>query len=1178
MNRQWIKVVLLAGGITSAGALYLWGRGASKEVIARSPVDEGCPESSKQHTHDSVILKEFTEVNSEGIVYDERGFVQLKKAAGLFRATSFTVDSKVVGLCTGDFDEDGWDDFIGASDGGLELGYYRNLTFRNQEANRPDWDDPAYRTEPLFEAPYFLEEDCEGRHGHAAPPLCTRSGGGLTVSCADFNNDGHLDFFYARSTRLSTGDIFVSETNRADIFLGRGDGTFERRYQAIEDLQSLNYLSWSTDSTPFDYNGDAFADLIIGHSVSNDDSVVDVYLSDGDRLQPKLTRGKRLVDRNLGKRGALASTFADMNGDGHPDLVVSGPTERDVWIYDGLAGGGVVERPRVITSSFRGGATTIVSGDFSLDGKTDLIIAADNWNYEYDTIGGYSSYWKNDGSSQPFSTGVTQETTERNQPYYDFDIGAAFDYDHDPDGTKDVIIADGNHAVGYMILANRTINQYTECGEISSGVLELGDLEEEEMVVTGAKMRPRVDVPAGASVEFYMSNEEPANWFEAAPCVDDRNSYCVSFPKPVGRSVRWKAKLCSNRARTRTPILSGVQIAFDFTVSKIHYRAGVVVDDGVAYVGAFQQPGNRGHFYATNAALTKTYWDFAKKLDSAEDRDRRIYTSGSLGKSSIDFDVRNAESKMLLETLGVANSKQAEAIIAWQRSARFGLDTKSRLGSVETSTPAVVGAPSIPIWYPKADAKAKERMDEFIKEHRDRPKTVLFGSKDGALHAVYSDPTHMEAKKNGTEAWAFIPAHVAVGMLSDFTNGTATSYPDGSPTVGDVIFHDGTVHTVAIVAGGNGHRGVFALDITEPIDEESGKVRGPKPLWQIVPGGATAGEALSKPVIARVEVEGRELFYAILATGRASEDPKGREKGQRVIAVDISDGSIAWQFESECAVTSDIAIFETESEKEEGAKLDGFIDRAVWADACGNVYKVDPAVYIKEEYLVSKRMGEIYTGHEDPNGNAVYAMFSTLESKCTMGRERPIYGTIGVRADETGRVVLFFGTGGSEDADPSQQNAFFAVYADSGEVRGCAEGEAERGLIKGECEARVCEKFYGGVVVTSDQVLITKSFDPPIGTGTCEFGSSEVASFDLSTLKERFSTATKGATVSSLYGDGGAIYFATLAGEVVRIGKPRAQNAGDDTANGTGGGNAESGEPFDPSNAPLNVVGWREMQ
>ena len=67
--------------------------------------------------------------------------------------------------------------------------------------------------------------------------------------------------------------------------------------------------------------------------------------------------------------------------------------------------------------------------------------------------------------------------------------------------------------------------------------------------------------------------------------------------------------------------------------------------------------------------------------------------------------------------------------------------------------------------------------------------------------------------------------------------------------------------------------------------------------------------------------------------------------------------------------------------------------------------------------------------------------------------------------------------------------------------------------------------------------------------------------------------------MSSLYGDGGAIYFATLAGDIVKIGDARAENAGDDTANGTGGGQASGDDGSgDGGGEGLGIIGWRVVQ
>jgi len=694
-------------------------------------------------------------------------------------------------------------------------------------------------------------------------------------------------------------------------------------------------------------------------------------------------------------------------------------------------------------------------------------------------------------------------------------------------------------------------------------------------------LAPTLNLPSPLStsdVKFFMSNEEPANWQPASACVDDATEYCVSFPKPVGREVRWKAEMCSDSSHTVTPSISAMEIAFDYTEAQEHYRAGVVVDDGVAYVGAFRQPGNRGHFYALAAGLGQTYWDFADAIDAMADSDRNIYTSDVGGTTRLDFKTSNASNTDLQATLGVVSTAQATNVINWQRSPRFGVLKDTRLGAVENSTPAVVRIPGLPIWYPRADDASRQLVDTFISDHADRPTIVLVGSRDGALHAVRSVPTNISDAANGTEAWAYIPAKVASGMVTDMTNDTSNAYPDGSPTVADVILDDGAVHTIAVVSGGNGSKGVFALDITETIDEVTGTVLGPTPLWHIVPGGALAGQALSKPVVARLNIGGTSKFYAIMATGVAAENPVAPfTYGRDVVAVDMTTGAIVWKFQASCPVTSDIVAFETDDVLEAGPpSFDGFIDRAVIADSCGNIYKVDPAQNVGSAYI--QGLGTIATGDTDPDGNSITALFSTTSTTCAIGASRPIVGTIGARTDATNRLVLFFGTGGIESFDPALNNDFYAVYADSGEIRGCAAGAPENGRIQGTCTGGICEKFYGGVVVSVSDVIVTRATDPPVGTGTCEFGTSEVTGFSTSEFNTDFSVATPSATVSSLYGDGGAIYFATLSGEIVKIGTPRASVAGEDTANGTGGGQSGTGDGSGGGGGGMSLLGWRVVE
>jgi hypothetical protein len=1120
------------------------------DVRAIDVVDEGCPLTSGPTEHQGSTLQSFATAGTGGVVYDgSDSSLRLNKEGGIFSSSVFPAAGTPQYACPADFDEDGWIDFIGGTADGRNIGFFRNRTANNLAAYPPNWTDPAYVLPPLFERPL---------NAWFWTSATTISGGGATA-CGDFDNDGNADFALVMENGDNGGPAEFGK-----LFRGNGNGTF----QAATDLTpsvptDFAELMWDGNMVATDYNGDGWQDLLFGADDAGG-GFVRVFLNDKAN-PPGFTPSSFLVQSaGMGASGVQGVAWQDFTGDGREDLVIAGLSTTKIQLYPGLAGGGVSATAQLINSHL--GQTILLGADYSLDGKTDLIMAT-NAN------GGRVYYYKNNGTATPFSDGVTQILTES---FSDFDTGFLFNYDNDPDASMDLMLADGNGA-GYATFANRVLATFVACGDVASGILDLGDLDDEEMVVTAARLSPTMVLPSGTSISFYMSNEDPADWQLANACVDDITDYCVQFPHPVGRTVRWKATMCANGTRTATPRISEIEIHYDYTLAEEHFRGGVVVDDGVAYVGAFRQPGDRGHFYATNAGLTEVYWDAGVKLDGMNDSDRTIYTATVAGTDRLDFRASSASDANLRATLGVASAAQAQSVITWQRSARFGIAgggvQKTKLGAVETSTPAVISPPGRPLWYPHLSSTEKQKVDVFIQQHHDRPLLALFGSKDGPLHAVRNDPSDIADPTNGTEAWAFIPARVAAGLVADQANSAATSFVDGSPTLADVKLADGTYHTVAVVSGGNGSSSVFALDVTDTINPSSGAVIGPDPLWEVLPGDELAGQGRAKPAVARVRIAGVEKFIAILATGMARDDTTPPySKGRDVIAVDITTGERMWRFRAACPVTSDPVVFETDDEAEPGSPaLDGYADRVVLADACGYVYKLDPAVKLPgngaaDGWLDSSALGAITTGETDPAGQGIEALFSSRLTDGALGGDRPITGTIGSRADVSGRVVLFFGTGGMESLDPALRNEFYAIYADSGVIR-------EK--IIGECSNNSCEKFYGGVVVSSDQVLLTRATDPPIGTDTCDLGGSQLSGVDIDDLSTVLTVNTASATVSSLFGHAGAVYFTTLSGDLVRVGTPVASEAGGESG-GNGNGNGDGNGSEHISNA-LGILGWRQV-
>jgi hypothetical protein len=539
--------------------------------------------------------------------------------------------------------------------------------------------------------------------------------------------------------------------------------------------------------------------------------------------------------------------------------------------------------------------------------------------------------------------------------------------------------------------------------------------------------------------------------------------------------------------------------------------------------------------------------------------------------------------------------------VTWARSSRFGFGTDasplSRLGSVITSSPAILDKPGRPNWYIYAPVAERANVDAFVTSKGGARNTstyrvplALVGSKDGMVHAFYTTPAaQTDTAHNGPEAWAYVPPTVASGMLGDMntmvtTNATATDgenhpiathYPDGSPTLFDYYTGSG-MKTVAMISEGNGGRDFTVLDVTSSVTS-TGTVNGPTPMWSnsAIDTTANPGYAFTKPISVRIKSGGAEKFIVVAGSG-IDDYPSPAAKGRVVAAYDLATGTVLWKFHLKCPLTSELSGFETDDTLEPGSpSIDGYTDRVVFADACGYVYKIDPTAVSNGGWTTG--LGTVAADvSADGDGTSEVAIFKTASTSLAV--DRPISGTIGVRIDNTGRIVLYFGTGGLEVVATTLANAFYAIYADNG---------ALRSQYTGTCGSSGCEKFYGGVVVSPTQVLFTRSIDPVSGvtdpvTGCADDGSSTVQAFDSNkgtstAFVSDFTQAVSSAVTGALYGDAGAIYFATISGEVWRIGTPRAANAGDDSAAGhtQGTGTGQNGVGTAGTSAALTLLGWR---
>jgi hypothetical protein len=1050
----------------------------------------------------------------------------------------------------------------------------------------------------------------------------------------DFDGDGDLDLLIGHSTGTCPGTLCTTAGRvfYAGIDVWRNDCAQSAEWSSVTRscVGHVPLFSHSTTGT------------CDGTSCDNADVLIPSTAHNASTLAPSSNLGiDTAVKENLG----FAYSDVDQDGDydlvvGSPGCCsVAANASRRLRIYRGTSNNKTTHtldtaNPISLATSngtypgFEGSLTGVFVSDFSGDGYPDIVTGSDGVAYSSGT-GGRTRYWKNTGNAAtPFgknwptcsatpatcagcsATCNPSPTTKMSEScgsancanqfatpptFGDFDIGFMLDYDHDPDTTKDMVLTNGNNTSEFYVFANRSSpTTFAPCGNVVSGTLPT---PANELTVSGACITPSASVPSNTSITYYLNNESPASYQLA--CTQTPSGFtppltngqcCVSFASSTGRTLTWKALLDSNTTDgtnvctaigIESPTLSSVVANYTYTQVGQHYKAGVVISDGVSYIGSFTQPGNRGHMYGLATGDGTKYYDVATKLDAQASRN--VYTSSltGTGLTRIDF-APGSPSAALQSRVGATSASEATSVINWVLSARFGVGSTThaatKLGAVQGSTPAVLARPYRPNWYAFLSLAEKSVYDAFATARATRLPLVLFASMDGMIHAVISNASNIFDSHNGQEAWAFVPPYVASNMKSDWqatnTNHTltVTTYPDGSPALIDYKKANGSIATAAVISDGAGSTSVTALDVTDTIDPSTFSVssKGPTPMWSQQPGDSSAGRATSKPGIARVKIGSSERYVVIAGTGVYSTDPS---KGMIVSGYNLETGVLMWKYEMDCALTSDITVYETDDDAlfEPGAPvIDGFADRAVFADACGNVYKINPGQDLAGAFMANGDMGPVALAQK--NGRVRAALFSTATTATAIGTQRPIVGTIAARTDSSTDMVLFFGTGGLEAQAPSLVNEFYAVYAKDGTVRN---------KLTGACVSNRCEKFYNGVVVTPSSVIVQRSVDPVIGGGSCDFGSSRVQSYGINDpFAQQFDLTSSGgvpyrAVTGPIYGDAGALYFATVAGSIERIGAPRSPVAGGDTTSGAI--HASGGSETTYVNAPFTLLGWRTL-
>jgi hypothetical protein len=188
--------------------------------------------------------------------------------------------------------------------------------------------------------------------GAFAPALASAPGvaaSARSLAAGDFNGDRRPDLALANP-----------DADQAQILLGSDSGRFAF---ASGSPLAVGTSPWAT--APADFNGDGRLDLAVANRGG---ASVSVFLGDGKG-------GFARAPHSPLAAGQLPSALAasDLNGDGHPDLVVANTGSRTLSVFLGTGEGSFRSDPPIRLKL----APSLVSiGDFNDDGRPDLAAMA----------------------------------------------------------------------------------------------------------------------------------------------------------------------------------------------------------------------------------------------------------------------------------------------------------------------------------------------------------------------------------------------------------------------------------------------------------------------------------------------------------------------------------------------------------------------------------------------------------------------------------------------------------------------------------------------------------------------------------------------------------------------------------------------------------------------------------
>ncbi|MBN2408622.1 MAG: VCBS repeat-containing protein, partial [Candidatus Aminicenantes bacterium] len=906
---------------------------------------------------------------SDGPPPDLPGYITLNKIGATFDiANPDSFPAWINTVTTGDFDNDGWPDFIGSSSSySNALVFVRNLGAIGLIGSFGIMDDPDHYGRidgtvcPFYPASLETDVPTQGVKGAVID-----GSGHCGMTSGDYDGDGDLDFLFMVSRDVSPDFTFKRIWLYENRWMDSGETTlsFVQVDKTAAWSATLRGIAWSaTMLTTLDFDNDGDPDILMGNRAGE---VIKINNRNRTRAighNNKWNFTTVLTGAQTGwtsSRGISTLSIADFDFDTDLDIVIGsvGYPELKYWKNDGSGNFGT--NPYAVytdgsgdthNDEYDGAASVSIACDFDRDGDADIVIGTDNWNYKpgAENIGGMCYYFRNAGGE------FTPRLIYDNRPtVFDFDLGAYFDYDQD--GDEDFLMADGNHARDYYIFINNIADVYNLQGIAQSANITPA-LDPNLHAITKIRIANVIQSVVGGSneglaVTYYVSNNDGRDWELYATCAESEIRDFGILPDTLsgdwhtfehyGSRLKWRAVFEAEDdnipgfpdASYETPRIDNIEFEIIYVDRKEYSRTSVaatVADNSGAPIkliigGTFIFPGWEGHLFAydvTNMSPLNTSYSELRTVsrsDLSDPTGREIVAPGTviLWDAGALLAARSAADRRIYTTLPnaegtaldrvdftVANVTALEPYLDDVQGDHAGLIDFVRGEGRDWKLGDINHSNPVVVGPPnEVSSQMGAGYDAFKLTWEDRRKVLYVGANAGMIHSF--------DVLTGQELWGFIPYNLLPKLKNMWAVDQSTLgryferdiYVDGSPAVADVYI-GGVWKTILVCGQGPGTGSVIGGGVNYYFALDVTDPENPQPLWELT--ADTMGETWSVPAIGKVTKDGGDAWVAFIGSGYDNNPDPGAVLGNVFYAVDLADGSILWTFEADEVDTSDPA-------------------------------------------------------------------------------------------------------------------------------------------------------------------------------------------------------------------------------------------------------------------------------